>query len=96
MLLGSSANRRLTKDERQSPAMAEAPMSAPALPRETDEDCRTGREKDGCGEPTPSLGAAKQRTAVSQHNPAVDRIGKAPSQESREHDRSAVSDDNED
>ena len=79
MLLGSSPNRRLTKDERQSPAMAEAAASAPSLPWETDEDCGAGREKNSCGEATPSLGTTEQRMAVAQHNPpSIGRAKRVP------------------
>jgi hypothetical protein len=61
MPLGSSPNRRLTKDERQSPAIAEAAASAPS--------CH-GR--------------------LAQHDPSVDRMSKAGSQQPREQEWGSV------
>ena len=60
--------RHAARFERQSPfdegreAIARhggSPDERTRLPRETDEDCGTGRENDSCGYPTPSLGTTK-------------------------------------
>jgi hypothetical protein len=45
MLLGSSPNRLLMKDERQSPAIAEGGGERAQLPRQTHEDCGASRKK---------------------------------------------------
>ena len=61
MLLGSSPNRRLTKDERQSPAMAEAAASAPSCHVASAQRIaragycfRRGLKRDGDGSPVKS------------------------------------------
>ena len=90
MLLGSSPNRRLVKEETQSPAMADAPANAPCVPGKTDDRCGADRQKNACDKAAPGLGAPEQWMTIAKDQSAVYRTSRARAEEALEQKRRAV------